>query len=112
MALPMSRLDMGGYRIQETKIPVTELYRPGLHPDQRHPVSSPLCLLFLLDTHIVWGIKLKIKVFIQHSIVDTVLGPEDMEMNKLGKNSVSMKFHSSVGGEGVTENQTHNVQTT
>ena len=51
-------------------------------------------------------------MFIQHSIVDTVLGPEDMEMNKLGKNSVSMKFHSSVGGEGVTENQTHNVQTT
>ena len=60
----MSRLDMGGCRIQETKIPVTELYRPGLHLDQRHPVSSPLCLLFLLDTHIVWGIKLKIKVFI------------------------------------------------
>jgi len=61
MALPMSRLDMGGYRIQETKIPVSEVGRPGLHPDQRHPVSSPLCLLFLLDTHIVWGIKLEIK---------------------------------------------------
>lgn len=36
-------------------------------------------------------------MFIQHLIVDTVLGPEDIEMNKLGKNSVPMKFHSSVG---------------
>lgn len=51
-------------------------------------------------------------MFIQHSIVDTVLGPEDIEMNQLGKNSVPMKFHSSVGSEGLTENQTHNVQTT
>lgn len=51
-------------------------------------------------------------MFIQHSIVDTVLGPEDIEMNKLGKNSVPMKFHLSVRSEGLTENQTHNVQTT
>ena len=29
MALPMSRLDMGGYRTQETKIPVSEVCRPG-----------------------------------------------------------------------------------
>lgn len=38
--------------------------------------------------------------------MDTVLGPEDIQMNKLGKNSAPMMFHSSVGSEGVTEPNT------
>ena len=60
----MSRLDMGGNRIQETKIPVSEACRPGLYLDstgclwtlQRHPVSSPLFLSFPFR-YTVWGDK-------------------------------------------------------